>query len=312
MTSQSTVEGIDYTFDCEVVGNGDVELKLYEHYNYYSNSYTAPIDIMKLLADFKANYPHLQAVVYLNDPVSNWWYELNNTAYFFYDDLPTTIEPMQAFSFMRNAAGENPKINYNTEVWTPMMSSGSGAPARAQEQTFNSARIEITAADGTKDAVCLAESDDFTSEFDNSLDAEKFIYEGKTLLFANGCYDKMGIHATDNLEGTTFGLITNDQTSFTMTFDHVSGLNYAIRDMLTGTETEIVEGATYMFSVPADATVEGRFKIVAVNKVPTAIENTEVENTEKGIYNMAGQYVGTDFHILPAGVYVVDGKKIVK
>ena len=312
MTSQSTTEGIVYTFGCEIVGNGDVELKLYEHYNYYSNSYTAPIDIKKLLTDFKANYPHLQAVVYLNDPVSNWWYELNNTAYFFYDDLPTTIEPMQAFSFMRNSAGENPKINYNTEVWTPMIGSGSGAPARAQEQTFNSARIEITAADGTKDAVCLAESDDFTSEFDNSFDAEKFIYEGKTLLFANGCYDKMGIHATDNLEGTTFGLITNDQTSFMMTFDHVSGLNYAIRDMLTGTETEIVEGATYMFSVPENTTVENRFKIVAVNKVPTATENIEVENGEKGIYNMAGIYVGTDFHALPAGVYVVDGKKIVK
>lgn len=312
MTSQSTTEGIVYTFGCEIVGNGDVELKLYEHYNYFSNSYTAPIDIKKLIKDFKDNYPHLQATVYLNDPVSNWWYELNNSTYFFYDNLPTTIEPMQAFSFMRNAAGVNPKIDYNTEIWTPMMSSSSGAPARAREQSFGSARIEITAADGTKDAVCLAESDEFSSEFDNSYDAEKFIYEGKTLIYANGCYDKMGIHATNNLEGTTFGITTNDQTSFMMSFDHVKGVNYAIRDMLTGTETEIAEGATYMFSVPADATIENRFQIVKVKKVPTAIENTIEENTRKGIYTMTGLYVGNDFHSLPAGVYVVDGKKIVK
>jgi hypothetical protein len=82
--------------------------------------------------------------------------------------------------------------------------------------------------------------------------------------------------------------------------------------MLTGTETAMVEGATYMFSVPANTTVEGRFQIVPIANMPTAIENIEETAAIKGIYTLSGQFVGNDYHALPAGVYVVDGKKIVK
>ncbi len=35
-------------------------------------------------------------------------------------------------------------------------------------------------------------------------------------------------------------------------------------------------------------------------------------SSPKRIYNMSGQYVGTDFHSLEKGIYVVDGQKIVK
>ena len=319
MTTQYDHSGLVYTFTCEIPGNGDAELKLYEKYNYFSNSYTAPVDIKKLLQDFMTGAgnggANVQATIYLNDPFTNRWDPINNGAYIidFNNELPTTIEPMQAFVVIANSTAVDAKIDYASDVWAPMMGSGSGAPQRSNSVDLNTARIEIVAADGTQDNVSLLEGIEFSSAFDNSYDAAKFMQqEEKAYIYAEGNDDNMGILATDNLLGTTFGLTTKEQTSFTMNFSHVNGVDYAIRDMLTGTETQIVEGATYMFSVPANATVEGRFMIVASNKVPTAIENVEVENNDKGIYNMAGQYVGTDYHILPAGVYVVDGKKIVK
>lgn len=324
ITSLSTTPGQKYTFDAEVVGNLDATLNLYHQYNHFANSYTAPMDIYALLNSFAS---HLSATIYLHDPVTDWWQEINmgsiEDSLDYSKPLPV-IDPLRAFMFERRSAGANPVVNYQNVIWNPIMTAsyrsdveeelyGSPAPARSGQQAqTGKACIEIAAADGTLDQVRLIEDSRFSAEFDNGYDATKFMQDRPTFIFANNGDEKLGILATDNLEGTTFGLSTTDRTSFIMTFRNVRGMNYAIRDLLTGTDTEIVEGATYMFSVPENSTVENRFKIVAVNKVPTAIENTEVENTEKGIYNMAGQYVGTDFHILPAGVYVVDGKKIVK
>ena len=169
--------------------------------------------------------------------------------------------------------------------------------------------VEIVAEDGTKDCVRMIEDAQFSADFDNSYDATKYMNENSFNLFAG---EKLGIIATDNLEGTTLSMNTKEQTTFTMTISHVNGMNYAIRDNFTGTEIEMVEGATYMFSTAANANIEGRFEIVPVAKMPTAIENIEATAAAKGIYTITGQFVGNDYHSLPNGVYVVDGKKIVK
>ena len=46
--------------------------------------------------------------------------------------------------------------------------------------------------------------------------------------------------------------------------------------------------------------------------MPTAIENTEVKANAKGIFTLTGQYLGEDFNAIPAGIYIVNGKKMVK
>jgi len=112
--------------------------------------------------------------------------------------------------------------------------------------------------------------------------------------------------------GKTINIQTTSDINYTMTFKNLSGNEYAIRDNATGKVINMEEGASYEFSAQPNSTVEGRFEIVNVNKAPTAIENTEVKANVKGIYTLMGQYVGEDFNTLPAGVYVVDGVKIVK
>ena len=315
LTTTAAAPGAVYTFNCPLMGNGNAELELNGEWNYYANSYTAPIDVKELIASFKANYDeYMSATVYLYRASDNWWYELNEMAYLFDygHELPTKIDPMQAFIFQRRANGANPVVNYKDNIWDPIMTpSASPAPARKSE-AYNKAMIEITAADGTKDAIRLVENSKFSAAFDNSFDAAKYMNENSFNLFVDANNEQLGSVATDNLDGTTISMTTKDQTSFTMTISNVNGMEYVVRDMLTGTEIEMVEGATYMFSVPANANVEGRFQIIGIHKMPTAIDNIEATAAVKGIYTITGQYVGNDYHSLPNGIYVVDGKKIVK
>jgi len=307
-TNQNEALGV-YVFECPLMGNDNVTLPLEDNWNYFANSYMSPIDIRAMLSALNTG---VEGTLYLYRPSDNWWYELNNGAYAFDEnnELPLDIDPMQAFIFHRKAASAaNQVINYKDQIWDPIMESNtSGAPARSRN-SFNKAMVEIAAADGTKDCVRMIEDDQFSADFDNSYDASKYMNENSFNLFAG---EQLGIIATDNLEGTALTLNTKDQTSFTMTISHVNGMDYAIRDNLTGTEIAMVEGATYMFSVPANTTVEGRFEIVPMAKMPTAIENIEETAAVKGIYTVSGQFVGNDYHSLPNGVYVVDGQKIVK
>ena len=312
VTTNQTTSGGLYTFSCSLVGNSDATLPLTGKWNYYANSYTAPISISDIINDYNTKYTNVSGTIYLHDAASGDWYEINNATPYVHPEYPTVINPMHAFIIQkRSNSGSNPVINYKDEVYNPIVSPAS-APARLGSAPFATAVVEIVAADGTKDQVSLLEGEQFSVEFDNTFDATKLMTKEQAYIYANGMDDKLGIIATDNLEGTTLSMAAKEQTSFMMTVKRANGMNYAIRDMLTGTEIELISGATYMFSVPANTTIDGRFQIVGLHKVPTAVDNIEEKAAAKGIYNMAGQYVGDDYHSLSAGVYVVDGKKIVK
>lgn len=313
-TTSNTAPGDDYiyTFRCKLVGNDDAALEMPIKWNFFANSYSAPISISKFISDIQTNYDHVSGTIYLHNSVDNVWYEVNNATAILHPEYASNVDPMQAFAVMRRAEGADPVIDYEKQVYNPIVNPSSPAPARESVVPFATAVVEIVAADGTKDEVSMLEGDQFSVEFDNTYDAAKLMNKEQTYIYADGKDEKLGIIATDNLEGTTFSLAAKEQTSFIMTVRNANGMNYAIRDMLTGTEVELTEGATYMFTVPANTNVDGRFQIVGVHKVPTAIDNVEEVAATKGIYNMAGQYMGNDFHSLSAGVYVVDGKKVVK
>ena len=302
-----------YTFKCPLMGNSDFTLPLneYTEWNYYANSYMAPIDIEQMLTSFVNNDAKVKGTVYVYRSEDNWWDNINlGQLGYFPTAAQTKIDPMQAFIFQKKAEGTaDAVINYKKHIYNPdPTTTPVAAPARNHE-VFSAAIVEIAAADGAKDKLYLIESDKFTADFDNGYDAAKYMNNESFNIFAD---EQLGIIATDNLEGTAISMTTKNQTSFTMTFSNVANMEYAIRDNLTGTETAIVEGETYMFSVAANANNEGRFEIVPVKKAATAIENVEATAAAKGIYTVNGQFVGNDYHSLPNGIYVVDGKKIVK
>ena len=42
------------------------------------------------------------------------------------------------------------------------------------------------------------------------------------------------------------------------------------------------------------------------------VKNDNLKNVRKGIYTIDGRYLGTDVNRLGKGLYIVDGKKMVK
>ncbi len=60
----------------------------------------------------------------------------------------------------------------------------------------------------------------------------------------------------------------------------------------------------------ADGTISFKFKN---NNVSDGIHSVEADsNQSNAIYGINGQYLGTDFHKLPKGLYIINGKKIIK
>lgn len=315
MTVQAAEQGAEYVFKSELVGNGNPELSLYnDKWNYFGNSYTAPIDIAELINGL-AGYNHIKNTIWVHNIGDNQWDAISSLDV---EDGPeemlqVKIQPMQAFVYHKQGIGENPELDYEAYVYNPFLGISNNAPKRIKNtQEYTRATITVKAANGSRDVLKLYESANFEASFNNEYNVEKLMNENSFNMYFAMEEGDLAYLASDNLANTAITLETKEATSYTVNFSNVTLDGYALRDNLTGTETELVSGNTYSFSAPANSKIEGRFEIVAVAKMPTAIENTEAKANKKGIYTLTGQYMGENFHVLPAGVYVINGKKVVK
>ena len=317
-TAHEGLEDVEYTFQGRLAGNQDMTLQFKSRgYNYFGNSYTGYIDVLALVEQLMENEA-IDGVIYMWD-----------NEYQRFKDVPLgdltmadaswkrEVAPMQTFILRQVKTGEptSTEINYASAIWgNPrygLVPEPNHAPKRVNSDVTKMT-IVVTSANGKIDEITFKESDDFSDEYNKGFDAVKFMNERQINLYSTIDNENLGTVATDNVEGKQINMQTVKALNYTMSFENVSGAEYAIRDNVTGAVIAIEEGATYEFAAQPNSTVEGRFEIVAAAKMPTAIENTEVKANVKGIYTLTGQYVGEDFKALPAGVYVVNGVKIVK
>ena len=318
----TTKQDVVYIFKGKLAGNTDNPLEFSRNgFNFFGNSYTGYISILKLVDQLVGNSLIEGSV---------WMWDTSNQTYVAvplkdlsenqseYDSWQKEVAPMQTFILKQNG-GTNAtvEINYASAIWgNPRYAATTGvsnAPARYSANTNSaSMRIVITAANGQSDAIRFVENEKRSDAFDNGYDATKYMNTNSINVFATMNGENYGAIATDKLEGKTLSFNTNDELAYTLSFRNVNGTEYALRDNVTGKVIAIEEGTTYEFAAQPNSTVEGRFEIIGRNNAPTTIENTEVKANVKGIYTLTGQYVGEDFKALPAGVYVVDGVKIVK
>lgn len=315
-----------YTFEGNLAGNANAPLNfVHKGYNYFGNSYSAYIDAKTLVESLPAD---IDGSVYMWNAQEQGYESvpmniLKNKA----DQLTgdeawkKDISPLTTFILRLmdkdNAAAS---VNYASAIYNNPRHGNAGgaapgaptaAPSRHSAEQANMQMI-VTAANGKKDRINLTENAEFTDAYDRGYDAAKFINENRINLYATINGENLSDVVTNDLEGKTISLQTIDEIAYTISFKNVEGNEYAVRDNVTGAVIAIEEGMTYEFAAQPNSTVEGRFEIVRGNKVATSIENTEVKANVKGIYTMTGQYVGEDFDVLPAGVYVVNGVKIVK
>ena len=322
LTTNNTTKGGEYTFKCELVGNGDANLQLdNDRWSYFANSYTAPINIEEMLwelftdATYKNN---IAASVYVHNRADENWDLVSFADVLDGNATIENIDPMQAFVLWKIADIQDYTLHYKDVIYNPAMGIDSElhapAPARRTQAGMDYQRASIVFSDenGKKDIVKLYEGSDFDNTLNNGFDVEKLMNEGQFSVYAVAEEGEMARLASDNIENATISMQTKGATTFTLSFENVKMEGYGVRDNLTNTTTEIKEGNTYHFSAPANAVVEGRFQVVAMPKITTAIENVENATATKGIYTLTGIYMGEDFNAVPAGIYIVNGKKMVK
>lgn len=295
----------------QLFGNESPDLAVRGNFwNGFANSYMGPINIEKLLGMIP---DAVDKAIYLYDITASQatWEPINLVLI----EETDAIQPMQPF-LVRNANEANAiAVNYADAVYYTASGSGESkpgaAPARRAVNNMTKAKL-IVKGENCTDRVIVAEDDQFSAEFDNGYDAAKFMNEGINMYVSAD--EKMSIFATDDLNNTYVGFKAINGGNYTIEFTKVQGEELILIDHETGAQVAMVEGATYEFTAAANSTNDYRFEIVSAAKMPTAIENAEAVKSAKGIYTITGQYVGemNVWNTLPAGIYVVNGEKLVK
>ena len=303
--------GITYTFEGHLFGNKNRECQFpVQGFGYFGNSHLAPIDMAAFMNGFSAD---VQKTVWIYS-YSRHQYEFFTPDALIFGEDKTKINSMEAFVLYGNVQNGVAPINYETAVYNPAMGIvPNAAPARHIENSLtNGALISVKAENGMADKVILMENDSYSNNFDNGADASKLMVEDGINLYVATVNGNQSIVADNNIENTLMSFKAAEATEYTLQFGKVFGEDYAIRDNVTGAVFNCAEGETYTFTQTANTTVSGRFEVIAVAKIATGIENAEAVKSAKGIYTITGQYLGENIEILPAGVYVVNGVKVVK
>ena len=317
LTNNSANGGVEYTFKGNLLGNTDGEYAFTSNgYGYFGNSYSAPIVISNFLSALDNTV--YERTVWLYDAGADTYVSVNplaariGSAKYKDGTVIKEIRSLQAFILNKKADGGNAPINYRDAIWNnPRINSlVSASPAPARRETMLWTNIAV-AAEGNKEMVTLVEGEDFSNAFDNGADAGKYINANSMNLYAATNDGEQAIVATDNLENTLISFQAGNATEYTLSFEN-GNEDYMLRDNVTGMTIAMEEGAVYTFEQAANTTVPARFEVIAAPKTATAIENVEEAAKATGIYTITGQYMGRDFTNLPAGVYVVNGVKIVK
>lgn len=305
---------VNYTFTGQLVGNASSPLNFTRRgFNFFGNSYLAPINIQALQSSMYEQGLEFTVYIFTKQGKRQTYRAINEVTASIYGI--DEIKPLQGFFMFAEKATEA-DFQYNSAVYSAFINKQNGgaannAPVRRAASQYNAkAIIGIESAEGEYDEVVLVASNDFSDEYDLKADARKMENAGMNI-YADGSFDYLAVMATNDLMGQTLSFKAGNEAQYTMTFSGIEG-ELAIRDNATGAIIAMEEGASYEFAAQPNSAVEGRFEIVPAAKMPTAIENTEVKANVKGIYTLTGQYVGEDFKALPAGVYVVNGVKIVK
>lgn len=317
MISYRETPGLVYTMKGSLVGNDDASLDANMHWTTFANSFSADIDVAQFVASINGTVdPTVYMYKVTNALTQEYTWEPVNATILgdFHDESLSKIAPMRAFILNnKGTSAQLNAVNYASMVWAPATSVSNPAPRRAVASN-NTAKLSVKIANeqGAWDKLYLLENDDFSAEYESGRDAEKYMNEDINV-YAQA-EEKQAILATNDLSDTYVGFSTVKGGKFTISFANVEGRELTLVDHETGARVAMVEGNTYEFTAAANSVNDYRFEIVSAAKLPTAIENAEAVKSAKGIYTITGQYVGemSVWNSLPAGIYVVNGEKLVK
>ena len=324
------IQNPTYQFTGNLNGNVDVYLEMHSKgFHLFGNSWSAPLDVREILNQiehFTNSQVNAGIKIYISDkctlggrPYYDGSYvditraRLSADAEFAKDF--STLGAHECFFLYSNTDSETGvTLNYEKAVWNVALanaSSKSSAPRRVDAAEAETTRVDIllTADNGRWDNVLLYEGE--------PLGSQKMLNEGAAnvniyAVTAKGNYSTVG---AESLLGTELAIQTNGKSGYTLSFGKVQGEALYLKDLATGIVTEMSEGNTYTFTAEPNTTAT-RFRVVSRSEVTTGVEDLTAETTAtaRGIYSVTGQYLGTADQLptLPAGVYIINGKKVVK
>lgn len=273
LTNSSTTGNVTYTFTGTLVGNADQIMDFSaEGFTYFANSYTGPIDIKALLAQFKTG-SDVQRAVYLWDPL-NENYNAITTRNAGTGINPAVIKPMQAFFvFSHDAASQ--EVLYESSVWAPMLANKAAAPAR-DKKVNNDIVISMLSENGRRDNVALSAKEEAE---DNEI--LKLSNPATSVnIYALSENGNMSYLAENNFNTIYLGITTNGSASYTMQFSGLTDGTYELYDIVANRAIAIVEGATYTFTEAANSTVENRFSVRKISQVVTSMGQVNANNAK--------------------------------
>ena len=324
------LQDVTYTFKGNLVGNANQPLNFQrEGFNFFGNSYTGYMDVLTLIQGFTSGDVEGTVYMWCNDPTDE------NNRYQSYEGVSLyklqnesqrarlaswqkEVAPMQTFILrLRGANSADEEVDYASAIWgNPRYgnSTPSAAPKRVATVNDEEAYFEISvkAVNGKGSRIDFTQDANHNDAFESGYDVVKYMNENTINLYATLDGENLSSVVTNALNGKLLSLQTNDEFDYTMSFKNVEGEQYAVLDHATNQITLIAEGNTYPFVAQPNSTIEGRFEIVNINRMPTDVETVENAPAVHGIYTVTGQYVGENLETLPKGVYVIDGVKVVK
>lgn len=295
VTNNTKNGGITYSFKGNLVGNHDGNFEFASHpdkFQFFGNSYTAPIYIPTFLDSITKNNPTVQQSIWIYDegddnfkPVTKYQAQYGLVTYQNGDPIKE-IRSMQAF-IMCGDEGNVTELSYEDAIWgNPRFNGHLGgtekAPQRIQQLEMSVATIRIEATNGQADEVTLLESNEFTQDFDNGADASKYMYAEGINLYANTNSGKQTVVASDNVEGTILGFKAGASENYTIRFNNLNGEEFTLVDLDNQQRVDMRAGAMYNFCQKAHYANEARFMVV--RRAPSVTTDMdEVNNTNSTI-----------------------------
>ena len=315
------------TMQGTLVGNSDAHLSMPgEGFHSFANSWMAPLDAYEVLnqLDKLRNEGKVESSIKILLPLDvtiggdDWsagtFVDINRSFLRLgdYSQYWGTIASMAGF-FLRANEPVNIDLTYENAVWNALQASST--PSKSVRRSSESAgitgvQIRLTASDGSKDRLYVFNGDPIES-------CTKMMNDVPNVnIYVANAGGKYSTYATEDLSGTEIGIQSNSSTEYVLSFGYTEGELLYLQDLQTGIVTEMSEGNSYTFTADANTTTN-RFRIVSRSEVTTGVDGTTAETTAataKGIYSVTGQYLGDadQQSALPAGVYIINGKKVVK
>lgn len=328
-TATTSAPSTPVTMKGTLVGNEKASLQMDgKGFHFFANSWMAPLDAYEVLnqLDKLRNEGKVESSLKILLPLDitigddDWsagsfvdvnrsFLRLGNNSEYW-----GTIAPMAGF-FLRANEQVSVDLEYEQAVWNVMLATKSSAPRRvmsAVEDNITGVRIKLTSSDGRKDRLYIFNGEPIESVTKMSNEAPN------VNIYVDNAGGKYSTYAAETLLGTEIGIQCNASTAYTLSFDYAEGEVLYLKDLATGIVTEMSDGAIYTFTAEPNTTAT-RFRIVSRSEVTTGVADLTTTDTEtairtKGIYSVTGQYLGTADQLptLPAGVYIINGKKVVK